>query len=140
MLFLDTGFFKGMMDDKDIHHKEALEIKEYIENSKEHTVINTTVLVETLNWSKGAQDELEVLYNDLTSGNDYISLTEDDYYESLTINEWYGRSINFSDCTIIKTMLDLKITQIVTFDNDFKNAGFKTVSNVQGGVLNGFSL
>ena len=29
-------------------------------------------------------------------------------------------------------MLDLRITQIVSFDNDFKNAGFTTISRVRG--------
>lgn len=51
IIFLDTGYFKGLMDKKDVHHKDALEIQEFLNNWNETTVINTTVLVETLNRS-----------------------------------------------------------------------------------------
>lgn len=49
MYFLDTGYFKGLMDPNDINHEKALSIREVIDDSNETTVINTTVLVETLN-------------------------------------------------------------------------------------------
>lgn len=55
MYFLDTGYFKGLMDPNDINHEKALSIREVIDDSNETTVINTTVLVETLNWSKGTR-------------------------------------------------------------------------------------
>ena len=55
MYFLDTGYFKGLMDSKDKNHNNALKIEEWLINSHEKTVINTTVLVETLNWSKGTK-------------------------------------------------------------------------------------
>lgn len=51
MIFLDTGYFRAIMNNRDIHHEEALKIGEYIGDYNETTVINTTVLVETLNWS-----------------------------------------------------------------------------------------
>ena len=57
MLFLDSGYFKGLIDSKDRYHKEALKINDYLEKSNECTVINTTVLVETLNWSNGTYHE-----------------------------------------------------------------------------------
>ena len=44
MLFLDTGFFKGLIDERDRYHDKALKINDYLENSNECTVINTTVL------------------------------------------------------------------------------------------------
>ena len=47
MIFLDTGYFKGLIDKKDFYHQDALEIREFLEESNETTVINTTVLVET---------------------------------------------------------------------------------------------
>lgn len=49
MFIIDTGYFKALMDDRDIHHKEALKINEYLKNKSETTIINTTILVETLN-------------------------------------------------------------------------------------------
>lgn len=48
MIFLDTGYFKGLIDKKDAYHKEALKINDCLDALYETTVINTTVLVETL--------------------------------------------------------------------------------------------
>lgn len=97
-----------------------MKIKEYIEDLNETTVINTTVLVETLNKSVGTNDEIKKLYKDLHNKNQEIQLTDKDYLKSLEINSWYGNSINYSDCTIIKTMMDMHINNIVSFDNAFK--------------------
>lgn len=58
MIFLDTGYFKGLMDNEDPHHKNSLKIKKYLIESNETTVINTTVVVETLNWLVGTRNNL----------------------------------------------------------------------------------
>lgn len=94
MIFLDTGYFKGLMDRKDAHRKDALEIQEFLDNLNETTVINTTVLVETLNWSVGTKDNVGELYDSLHAENRVIQLTNEDYLKSLEINGWYGNSIN----------------------------------------------
>lgn len=131
MYFLDTGYFKGLMDEKDIHHETALRIKDFLKDSNESTVINTTVLVETLNWSVGTQDIIKNLYLDLHAENHVIQLTHQDYLKSLEINGWFRNSINYSDCTIINTMIDLKINKIVSFDNDFKKINsINVISNM----------
>lgn len=126
MIFLDTGYFKGLMDCKDVHHDAALKINEYLEESNETTVINTTVLVETLNMAVGTGYLLNNLYDNLHAKNQVIQLTGNDYLKSLEINGWYGNSINYSDCTIINTMFDIGIKQIVSFDS-----GFKKVNNLE---------
>ncbi|MDO5814388.1 MAG: hypothetical protein Q4Q18_02020 [Methanobrevibacter sp.] len=46
MIFLDSGYFISLMYEKD----------PYLDNSNEPTVINTTVIVETLNRSTGTRD------------------------------------------------------------------------------------
>ena len=100
MIFLDTGYFKG---------------------SNETTVINTTVLVETLNWSVGTNDDVEELFNDLKRKNKLICLTNEDYVKSLELNHWLNNSLNYSDCTIFNTMIEWGIRKIVTFDEGFRN-------------------
>lgn len=94
-------------------------------------MINTTVLVETLNWSVGTNDNVEELYNELHAKNKVIQLTDKDYLRSLEINAWYGNSINYSDCTIIKTMMDFGIQKIVSFDSGFKKVkGYEVISKM----------
>ena len=108
------------MDSKDKNHNNALKIEEWLINSHEKTVINTTVLVETLNWSKGTKAHVQNIYNLLHENNQVIQLTGHDYIKSLEINGWFDNSINYSDCTILRTMFAMGISKIVSFDNDFK--------------------
>lgn len=131
MIFLDTCYFKALMDDADLHHDDALRIENYIDDFNENTVINTTVLVETLNWSVGTDDNVEYLYNDLNSQNHVVQLTDEDYLKSVMINGWYGNSINYSDYTIITTMMNMGIHRIVSFDGDFKKIkGYQVISSI----------
>lgn len=120
MIFIDSGYLIGLMDTKDSHHVDSLKIREFLDDLNEPTVINTTVLVETLNRSVGTYDVVKNLYDDLHEDNVVISLTNQDYLKSLEISAWFGNSINYSDCTIIKTMMDLDIQTIVSFDSGFK--------------------
>lgn len=130
MIFLDTGYFKGLIDEKDVHHETALNIKDYLNYSNETTVINTTVLVETLNKTKGIEN-INGIYDEINSENQIIPLTREDYLKSLMINGWYMNSINYSDCTIINTMMKLKIRKIVSFDRGFeKIKGYHVISNI----------
>ena len=121
MIFLDTSYYKGLLDKKDIHHKDSLKISEYLnESTNEITVINTTVLVETLNWIAGTRDVVRNIFDSILEDNKMIYLTPEDYLKSLEINGWYDNSINYSDCTILNTMMNLGIRKIVSFDSDFK--------------------
>lgn len=123
MIFLDTGYFKGLMDKKDKHHKKSIKIREKIIDLNETTVINTTVMIETLNKTVGSGKNIQKTYDNICAENKVIPLTKQDYLKSLDINGWYGNTLNYSDCTIVKTMMDLRITRIVSFDACFKKIG-----------------
>ena len=120
MIFLDTGYFKGLFDKKDAHHANALKIKDYLDDSNETTVINTTVLVETLNRSFKTRIPVDEVYDDLYSENHVVELTNKDYLKAIGVSIWFGYSINYSDCTILNTMVELGINEIVSFDGAFK--------------------
>ena len=123
MIFLDTGYFKGLMDKKDKHHKKSIKIREKIIDLNETTVINTTVMIETLNKTVGSGKNIQKTYDNICAENKVIPLTKQDYLKSLDINGWYGNTLNYSDCTIVKTMMNLGITRIVSFDGCFKKIG-----------------
>ena len=131
MIFLDSSYFKGLLYPKDPYHDDALNIKDFLNRSNEWTVLNTTVLVETLNWSVKANIFANLIYGQIKSNNMIISLTREDYIKSLEINCWFGNSINYSDCTIIRTMVLMNITNIVTFDSDFNKVnGLNVISSI----------
>ena len=97
MIFLDSGYFKALHDDKDPYHNESLKIKDYINEQNEKTVINTTVLVETLNRVTGSYDIVKKVHDDLHAKNKVVQLTDEDYEQSLEVSAWFGNSINYSD-------------------------------------------
>lgn len=123
MIFLDTGYYRALADKRDSNHQQSLNIQSYIEDLNETTVINTTVVLEVLNRFSGSSDELVELHHNLHRENLVIQLTEKDYLESLEINGWYGNSINYNDCTIIHTMINMGIDRIVSFDDGFRRVG-----------------
>lgn len=123
MIFLDSGYFIGLMDKKDDNHEDAIKIENYLNYADESTVVNTTVLVETLNRSVGKKDDVKQLWDDLHVNNIVIQLSDEDYLKSLEINGWFNNSINYSDCTIIQTMMSMGINRIVSFDGGFKKIG-----------------
>jgi predicted nucleic acid-binding protein len=119
------------MDKRDAHHNDSLKIQKYLDEFKEKTVINTTVLVETLNRSVGVCEVLKDLHDQLYDENIVVQLTNRDYLKSLEINSWFGNSINYSDCTIISSMMDMGITRIVSFDGGFEDISmYEVISSV----------
>ena len=83
-------------------------------------MINTTVLVETLNRVTGSYDIVKKVHDDLHAKNKVVQLTDEDYEQSLEVSAWFGNSINYSDCTILNTMMGMGIDTIVSFDSDFR--------------------
>ncbi len=119
MLFIDTCYLLSLINKKAKNHERAEEIKVMIKN--ESTLINSTVLIEMLNnihktrYKPLRQELLDVLY----TMDNIQYLTPADYNMALQFCKNYDYSVNYSDCTILKTMLDYKINTIVSFDGDF---------------------
>ncbi len=117
MIFVDTTFLIALLIKTDPLHEKALEISETI---RERKVINNTVLNETLNafTGKGGKAGKE-LYQVILEMFDIIYLDEKDYENAIDIYLNFNSSINYSDCTILSSMVKNKINRIVTFDSDF---------------------
>lgn len=117
MIFVDTTFLIALLIKTDPLHEKALEISETI---RERKVINNTVLNETLSafTGKGGKAGKE-LYQVILEMFDIIYLDEKDYENAIDIYLNFNSSINYSDCTILSSMVKNKINRIVTFDSDF---------------------
>lgn len=59
------------------------------------------------------------MINSLLKIDNIHYLNEEDYKKSIELFKFYNQSINFSDCTILSTMLKNNIKNIVSFDSDF---------------------
>lgn len=127
MIFVDTSFLIALLIKTDSRHEKALKISESIHERK---VINNTVLNETLNAFTGKGGKLgKELYQVIGEMFDIQYLNQEDYENAVEIYLHYDSSINYSDCTILSSMIQNKINKIVSFDSDFKKISGITVIN-----------
>ena len=118
MIFLDSTYLIGIILKKDTYSTKALKLKPLLKDEKK--LINSTVFNEVLNSltisnSNYNVDELTELL--LSYNIDF--LTHDDYADAVTAFKYYNHSVNFSDCTIVHSMIKNNIDTIVSFDSDF---------------------
>ena len=127
MIFVDTSFLIALLISTDHFHEKALEISETINERK---VINNTVLNETLNAFTGKGGKIgEELYQIIEEMFDIEYLNQADYEHAMEIYLHFDSSINFSDCTILSTMIRNKIDKIISFDSDFEKVkGIKIIN------------
>lgn len=127
MIFVDTTFLIALLIETDSLHEKALKIGE---NIHERKVINNTVLNETLNSFTGKGGKLgNGLYQVIKEMFDIEYLNETDYENAIKIYFHYNSAINYSDCTILETMMKNSINKILTFDSDFDKIKGITVIN-----------
>lgn len=118
MIFLDTTYIIGLIIKKDNYTSKSLEIEPLIEHEKK--IINNTVFNEVLNSLTATNSEYNLdSLTDLLLSYQIDFLTSDDYVDAVDLFKYYNHTINFSDCTILKTMQDNKVDTIVSFDSDF---------------------
>lgn len=119
MIFIDTCYIIALMNTKAKKHSEAITLLSVIEN--ESTLINSTVLLEVQNnlhktrYHNVREQIIDLLYN---IDNIYY-LTPEDYTTALNLCKHYNYSVNYSDCTIVKTMEKYHVNNILSFDGDF---------------------
>ena len=118
MIFLDSTYLIGVILKKDTYTKQSLELKPLLKNEKK--LINNTVFNEVLNSLSSTNSEYDVdTLTDLLLSYQIDFLTKEDYADAISLFKYYNHAINFSDCTILKTMQNNEINTIVSFDSDF---------------------
>lgn len=127
MIFVDTSFLIALLISSDQFHEKALSISQTINERK---VINNTVLNETLNAFTGKGGKVgKELYNLILKMFDIQYLTPDDYNGAMDLYLYYDSAINYSDCTILSTMFQNDISQILSFDSDFEKINGISIIN-----------
>lgn len=134
--FLDTSFILALVLDSDTNHKKALDLKYILD---EECYINNNVLNEvlTLTGRKINIDSAKELYYNLIDSFDVLDEYSILNYNSETFNvfEKYIRSnsnktkLSFTDSSIILTMKEFNIPNLVSFDKEFKRVdGIKLIN------------
>ena len=119
MIFLDTSYINSLVIKNDPYRQYANDIQPILKS--EAKVTNITVLLEVLNSISPYN-----FFGDVTDLRNYLLnlqvfdfLSENDYNHAFELFEYYNRSINFANCTILVSMQKQGIGRIASFDKDF---------------------
>lgn len=130
-IFLDTSFILGYVNSNDELHNNALRLEEAENILSQDCCINNNVLNEVLTLTGrrlnidaaeeiyyGLIDSFEIL-NEYTIFN-YTAKTFDIFKRNVGTNSKKTK-LSFTDSSIILTMQESNITDLVSFDQQFKN-------------------
>ena len=118
MIFLDSTYLIGVILKKDTYTQKALQLKPVLKN--ERKLINNTVFTEVLNSLTATNSTYDVdELTELLLSYEIDFLGPDDYADAAASYKYYNHAVNFSDCTILQTMIKNKVNTIVSFDSDF---------------------
>lgn len=123
MMFFDSSFLIGLFIDSDRYHDKAEDLKGILSN--EVVVINNVVFNEVMNslemtkYGPNYNVNLEELFDFLFNKVVFHHLSRKDYFNAYLMFKHYNQAINYSDFTILETMMKYSINKIVSFDSDF---------------------
>lgn len=132
LVFIDTSFFKAIIDQKDEFHNKAAEISDFLKKDKSELVTSNFILDESFTLIRikcGLKVALKFREYLEESGIvlKIIRVTVDDEAAAW---DWFVKDwskLSFTDCTSFALMKRLGIEKAAAFDDHFKRAGFKLV-------------
>jgi len=132
-VFLDTSFFKALLDAKDGFHRQADKI--WLLLQEKNIVLTTTnyIIDETLTLVRircglPVAVQLRNLLHDYSEYLEVIRVTIDD---DASAWEWFEKdwsNLSFTDCVSFSVMKRLGLTNVASFDQHFSRAGFTLLS------------
>ncbi len=129
-IFIDTGFFKALVDGEDDFNRQAKKIWQKLEEEKTDLVTSNYVIDETLTVIRikcGLKKALK--FRDLLAENSQIlkiirvTVADEAGAWQWFIKNW--RKLSFTDCVSFAVMKRLGLRRVVAFDEHFQRAGFK---------------
>lgn len=128
-VFLDTSYAVALSAVSDEKHKRAVELADEMEAANTHFVTTRAILLEIgntlsrLRYRTAAVSLLTALEND--SKVEIVPLSEDLYQRALEIyRDRVDKEWGLIDCVSFVVMKDEGLTEALTADNHFHQAGF----------------
>lgn len=131
-VFLDSSYFKALIDEVDDFHKESSKIFSLLNEQKSQLVTTNYIVDETLTLLRVKKNLHAAMHlRDLIkAGSPTISIyrvtSEDDADAWIWFVKDWSR-LSFTDCTSFAVMKRMGITKVATFDHHFTQAGFTIV-------------
>lgn len=131
-VFLDASYAIALSSPTDEHHDRAGELAERIESEETHLVKTRVVVLEIgnalagLRYRRAAVALLDALEDDPTVT--IVPLTEQTYERSLCLyRERPDKEWGLTDCHSFVVMEDLRLTDALTADRHYCQAGFRAL-------------
>lgn len=125
-VFIDTSYIIALINEKDNYHKQAIALADIYDSAC--LVISEPILLETGNaLSRNYKEEAcQVIDDFLMAENvNLISLTPDLFQKGFALYKQYqDKDWGLVDCISFVIMRDYQITNVLTFDRHFAQAGF----------------
>ncbi|MDZ7586731.1 MAG: PIN domain-containing protein [Patescibacteria group bacterium] len=128
-VFIDTGFFKALVDSNDDFYQRAMKIWQNLGEKKIELITSNFVIDETLTIVRvkcGLEKTFK--FRDLLAENSQIikivRVTVDDEAKAWQwfVNKW--SKLSFTDCVSFAVMKRWGLRRVAAFDEHFKRAGF----------------
>lgn len=129
MIFVDTSFLVALFWDIDPNTKEALNLWSKVDPEK---IVSEDILKETLTVlsQRIGRDGAIAAYGKIVEELTVLPVHSDRYQSGLKLflNPKLQKDISLIDCISAAICRELRIKQILSFDNHFKSLGLKIIS------------
>jgi predicted nucleic acid-binding protein len=129
-IFVDTSFILALINERDQYHDQAENLSHKFENSP--LITTNAILLEIGNaMAKDFREEAVAIIKVLRSSQrvEVIEVGERLFAKGLEFYEKYSdKTWGLVDCISFIVMQENKVTEALTFDGDFSQAGFIVVS------------
>lgn len=129
-LFVDTSFVIALINEKDQYHNQAKALSYKFENSP--LITTGAVLLEignalAWNFREEAVRAIKILRN--SKRIQVAEIDEQLFEKGLAVYEKYAdKTWGLVDCISFVVMWEAELTEVLTFDRDFEQAGFTLVN------------
>jgi predicted nucleic acid-binding protein len=129
-IFVDTSFVLALINERDQYHDQAQRLSLHFEKS--FLVTTVAVLLEIGNaMAGGFRKEAHALISLLRNSNrvEVVALDTDLFEKALEIYEKFNdKTWGLVDCISFVAMKERGLTNVLTFDRDFTEAGFDVIT------------
>ena len=130
LVFIDTSFFKALIDPQDKFYNQALQIMKRLRKDDALLITSNYILDEsfTLLRVKRNLELAKLLRAYLIKSTAAIKIARVTVADEAGAWEWFLKDwsdLSFTDCVSFALMKRLEVTRVAAFDNDFQRAGFQ---------------
>ena len=137
-IFADTSFFIAFYDGSDQYHQESVSISKKLSSSNPEIVTSDYIYDESITYLllthpyygylRAQKFDIDIIGSkkfNFVFVNDYI------FHEARDLFKKYNKDKkwSFTDCTSFVLMDDYNISEVLTFDKNFRQKGFKLISS-----------